>query len=91
MLNIVVSKKFRKDLSVAMKRGFDMNLLDRVVDMLANEEKLPAQYQDHALIGEYKEFRECHVKPNWLLIYRVDNEDLELYLFRTGTHSDLFK
>ncbi|MDO4935802.1 MAG: type II toxin-antitoxin system YafQ family toxin [Phascolarctobacterium sp.] len=91
MLNIVVSKKFRKDLSVAMKCGFDMNLLDRVVDMLANEETLPAQYQDHALIGEYKKFRECHVKPNWLLIYRVDNEDLELYLFRTGTHSDLFK
>lgn len=90
MLNIVISKKFRKDLSAAMKRGFDMDLLNTVVDMLANEEILPAQYQDHALIGKYKEFRECHIKPNWLLIYRVDNEDLELYLFRTGTHSDLF-
>ena len=56
---------------------------------LANEEELPANYNDHALIGNYKDFRECHIEPNWILIYNKDNEDLELFLFRTGTHSYL--
>ena len=91
MLNIVTSKKFQRDLSLAMRRGFDMDLLDNVVMMLANEEKLPAKYRDHGLTGEYKDFRECHIKPDWLLVYRIDDEDLELYLFRTGSHSDLFR
>lgn len=91
MLNIITSKKFRRDLQLAMSRGFDMNLLDEVVTKLANCEKLEAQYRDHALIGNYVSFRECHIKPNWVLIYRIDEKDLELFLFRTGTHSDLFK
>lgn len=91
MLNIITSNKFRKDLALAMKRGFDMDLLDDVVMMLANERKLPAKYCEHSLSGEYKGFKECHIKPNWLLIYRIDGDDLELYLFRTGSHSDLFK
>lgn len=91
MLNIVTSKKFHRDLSLAMKRGFDMDLLDNVVMMLANEEKLPAKYHDHSLTGEYKDFRECHIKPDWLLVYRIDDDDLELYLFRTGSHSDIFR
>jgi len=54
------------------------------------KEKLDNKYRDHALRGEYQGFRECHIEPDWLLIYRIENEALELFLFRTGTHSDLF-
>ena len=90
MRKIVASNKFRKDLSLAVKRGFDMKLLRDVVNMLAKGKTLEPKYRDHPLIGEYEDFRECHIKPDWLLIYRIDDEELELYLFRTGTHSDLF-
>ena len=55
-----------------------------------NQEKLPEKYCDHPLFGNYKDFRECHIQPDWLLIYSIDDKDLELYLFRTGTHSDLY-
>ena len=57
---------------------------------LANQEVLDDKYYDHALSGDYSDFRECHVKPDWLLVYSVDDEELELFLFRTGSHSDLF-
>ena len=90
MRKIVASNRFKKDLAQAAKRGFDLNLLGNVVTMLANGETLDPKYKDHPLIGDYEDFRECHVKPDWLLIYRIDDEELELYLFRTGTHSDLF-
>ena len=58
--------------------------------MLARQEPLPGIYRDHNLSGEYHNFRECHVEPDWLLIYRIENKELELFLFRTGTHSDIF-
>lgn len=90
MLAIVRSNRFLKDLRVAAKRGFDLSLLDDVVTKLANQEALEPKYQDHSLSGNYKDFRECHVKPDWLLVYSIDDEELELFLFRTGTHSDLF-
>lgn len=90
MLNIVRSNRFDKDLKLAIKRGFDIKLLDEVVTKLQKGEKLDPQYKDHALLGNYNDFRECHIQPDWLLIYRIDDEELELYLFRTGTHSDLF-
>ena len=90
MRKIVASNKFKKDLDIAYKRGFALNLLNTVVTTLANGEKLDPKYKDHPLIGDYADFRECHIKPDWLLIYRIDDEELELYLFRTGTHSDLF-
>ena len=90
MLNIVVSNRFKKDLKQAMKRQLDMATLNGVVDKLANGEALPAKHRDHELSGDYSGFRECHIAPDWLLIYRVEAEDLILYLFRTGTHSDLF-
>ena len=90
MRKIVASNKFKKDLVQAAKRGFNLKLLDEVVTMLANGEILDSKYRDHPLIGGYEDFRECHIKPDWLLIYRIDDEELELYLFRTGTHSDLF-
>ena len=90
MLNIIRSKRFNKDLQIAIKRGFDMDLLDSVISKLANGKTLEKRYRDHALLGNYEDFRECHIKPDWILIYRIDDEDLELFLFRTGTHSDLF-
>lgn len=87
---IVQTSKFKKDLKTAIKRGYDINLLGTVVDTLASGEALPAKYKDHALIGNYKDCRECHITPDWLLIYEIDGEELYLYLTRTGTHSDLF-
>ena len=90
MLNIVRSNRFIKDLRLAIKRGFKIELLEEVVNKLANQEELPEKFHDTPLLGEFKDFRECHIQPDWLLIYSVDDEELELYLFRTGTHSDLF-
>ena len=90
MLSIVTSNQFLKDLKLAKKRGLDLACLNEVVNKLANKETLDPKYQDHALSGIYQDFRECHVKPDWLLIYSIDDEELELLLFRNGTHSDLF-
>lgn len=90
MLNIVVSNQFKKDLKLAQKRGFDLELLNFVVETLANQQTLSEKFRDHNLSGEYSGFRECHIQPNWLLIYKADDKELILFLFRTGTHSDLF-
>lgn len=90
MLVIVRTNKFLKDLRLAKKRGLDLTLLDEVVTKLANQEVLDEKYHDHALSGDFSDFRECHIKPDWLLIYAIDDEELELFLFRTGSHSDLF-
>ena len=92
MLKVELTKKFRKDLKRMRKRGFDMSKLDSVVICLAKEQKLPDKYRDHALRNsrEYNDLRECHIQPDWLLVYRIDNGTLTLVLFRTGTHSDLF-
>lgn len=90
MLKIVSSNQFKKDLKRAKKRGFDFDRLTEVVNMLADQQNLPERYRDHNLIGDYSGFRECHVQPDWLLIYRIDDDQLELFLFRTGTHADLF-
>lgn len=90
MLRIVPSNKFKKDLKLAVKRGYDIKLLENVVNRLANEEPLEPKYKDHTLSGDYSGFRECHITPDWLLIYKVINDELVLFLSRTGTHSDLF-
>ena len=90
MLRIVASKRFKKDLKLASKRGLNLDLLRQVVDTLAAEEPLGRQYRDHELTGDYTGFRECHIQADWLLIYRVEAQELELFLFRTGSHSDLF-
>ncbi len=90
MLEIVLSNRFKKDLKLAARRGYDLDLLDQVVKTLAKQEPLPEKYRDHPLTGDYIGFRECHVQPNWLLIYRIDDGELILFLSRTGTHSDLF-
>lgn len=91
MLSVISSNKFKKDLKLAIKRGFNIELLREVVNTLANQEHLDDKYRDHSLIGEYSGFRECHIEPDWLLVYRIDQKELELFLFRTGTHSDLIK
>lgn len=91
MYNVVASNKFKRDLKLAIKRKFDITLLDEVVSILQKGEKLPEKYHDHPLVGNYAGCRECHIQSNWLLVYEISNEDLILYLTRTGTHSDLFK
>ena len=90
MLDIVVSNRFKKDLKLAMKRGYNMALLETVVECLASGQLLEKRYQDHLLTGEYGGFRECHITPDWLLVYQVRDTELVFFLSRTGTHSDLF-
>lgn len=83
--------QFKKDLKTVQKRGLKIELLTDVLNLLANGDKLPEKYKDHALTGNYSHCRECHIQPDWLLIYEYANNDLILYLTRTGSHSDLFK
>ena len=90
MLDVILSNQFKKDLKLAQKRGYDLELLNSVVDTLANCEPLEEKYRDHGLTGKYAGFRECHIQPDWLLVYRADESELILFLSRTGTHSDLF-
>ena len=90
MLTIKYETTFKKDFKRIVKRGYDVRLLERVIAILANEEPLPDKYRDHALSGDYSDCRECHITPDWLLIYKIDNNELILYLTRTGTHRDLF-
>ncbi len=90
MLSIVPSNQFKSDLKLAKKRGLDLALLAIVVDTLAAQQPLDTKYRDHSLTGNYRGFRECHIEPDWLLVYRTEDELLELFLFRTGTHADLF-
>ena len=87
---IVQTGKFKKELKLVRKRGYDLSLLAVVVDALAAGEELPAKYRDHSLSGNYSKCRECHITPDWLLIYEIADDELILYLTRTGTHSDLF-
>lgn len=90
MYKIRPSTKFQKDLKKVQKRGYDISLLTTVLNILANGESLPPKYKDHNLSGNYKGCRECHITPDWLLIYEILDDELILYLTRTGTHSALF-
>lgn len=90
MLDIVPSNQFKKDLKLAQKRGLKLDKLRTVVNALAARQTLDEKYRDHSLTGNYRDFRECHIEPDWLLVYRVNEDELELFLFRTGSHSDLF-
>ena len=83
--------QFKKDYKLAMRRGLDISLLDDVIRKLASGESLPEKYRDHALNGNWVGYRECHIQPNWLLIYHIHKDILVLTLTRTGTHSDLFQ
>lgn len=89
MLKINSSGRFKKDLRICQKRGYDLRLLEAVIDILRIPDQLPIQNKDHFLKGDYSGRRECHIASDWLLIYEIYED--ELYLVRTGTHSDLFR
>jgi mRNA interferase YafQ len=81
--------KFKKDYRLAKKRGEDITLLREIVTLLANGKKLPEKNRDHALTNDWAGFRECHIAPDWLLVYKKEDDILVLTLTRTGSHSDL--
>ena len=87
---VKLTTQFKKDYKLAMRRGLDIRLLEDVIADLAMGIPLPAKYRDHALSGNWTGHRECHVLPDWLLVYRIDDNVLVLTLSRTGSHSDLF-
>ncbi len=87
---VKTTAQFKKDYKLAMKRGLKINLLEAVIAALAMGETLPGKNKDHALTGNWVGHRECHIQPDWLLVYRIEDNILVLTLARTGTHSDLF-
>jgi mRNA interferase YafQ len=86
--NLISATQFRRDVKLAERRGKDMAKLQALIVFLAAGGPLPPRYKDHSLGSKWRHFRDCHIEPDWLLIYKVDGDDL--YLVRTGTHSDLF-
>ena len=90
MLEVKITSKFKKDYKLVKKRKLDLNLLKQVVFKIANEISLDEKHKDHELTGKYKGFRECHIQPDWLLIYLIEDQTLTLTLTRTGSHADLF-
>ncbi len=91
MLTLKTTAQFRKDYKLLKKRGYNLNLLEEVLQSLLEEKLLAEKLRDHALTGNYSGFRECHISPDWLLIYQINSGLLLLIASRTGTHSDLFK
>ncbi len=87
---VKATTQFKKDYKLAMKRGLKINLLEDIIAALAMDEPLPEKNKDHALTGNWVGHRECHILPDWLLVYRIEDDVLVLTLARTGTHSDLF-
>ena len=88
MLDIRYSTRFKKDFKTCVKRHYKLELLQQVIDILRIPDTLPPKNTDHSLSGNYAGYRECHITPDWLLIYRIDGN--ELLLYRTGLHADLF-
>lgn len=90
MLELVTTSQFRKDLKRIKKRGLNLQKLEQILTQLRKQEILDIKYRDHALSGNYLGFRECHIEPDWLLVYAIDKGKLILTASRTGSHSDLF-
>ena len=88
---IKYTTQFKKDYKLAKRQNKDIQLLKDLVDLLADGRPLPEKYNDHPLQGNWKGFRECHILPDWLLIYKQEQEVLVLTMVRTGSHSDLFR
>ena len=88
--DIKTYKQYDRDVKLAVRRGLDMEQLLTVVDILRKGEALPPKYRNHLLTGDYKGYWECHIEPDWLLIYEKDTAIRILSLYRTGTHADLF-
>lgn len=87
---VTVTATFRREYKLAIKRGLKIKLLDDIIRKLKRGEDLPPNNRDHALTGSYRGFRECHILPDWLLIYKIEDDILVLTLSRTGSHTDLF-
>lgn len=92
MLRLAFTGQFKKDYKLAIKRGCDPKKLEKVISILCSEEPLPSSYRDYALVNSknYQGMRECHIEPDWLLVYKIIRDTLILKLIRTGSHSDLF-
>lgn len=88
MRNLIRGAQFRRDVKLAQRRGKDISKLRQLILLLAEGQPLPPRYKDHPLSGDWKHYRDCHIESDWLLIYKIEGDDL--YLVRTGTHSDLF-
>ena len=89
--DVQFTNQFKKDLKLARKQNKKLDKLFDVITILANGGTLDVKYRDHALTGTYKDTRECHIEPDWLLIYEIQNNVLVLMLYRIGSHSELFK
>lgn len=87
---IEFSNQFKKDIKLCKKRNFDISILEKVLIILREKGELPLKFKPHKLSGNYSNFWECHLKPDWLVIWLQNDEDKIIYLDRTGTHSDLF-
>ena len=90
MLKVKMTSQFKKDWKKIVKRNYNIKKFEKVLSLLINEQSLDEKYKDHKLIGDYEGCHECHIEPDWLLIYYIENDILTLTLSRTGTHSDLF-
>ena len=92
MLELDLSSQFKKDLKKVKKQGKNKSKLDAIIHLLQKEMVLPTKYRDHELIGNWKGYRECHIAPDWLLVYKIHHKQVKLLrLARTGSHSELFK
>jgi mRNA interferase YafQ len=89
-LKVTRSSKFKKDYKLAKKQKKDLGLLVDIIQKLANRENIPSKFRDHKLSGRLKDYRELHLQPDWLLIYRIDEANNELQLARLGSHSELY-
>ena len=90
MYKVIYTTKFKKQRKLLKSRNYDITLLDETIGKLARGETLPEAYRDHALQGKWKGYRDCHILPDWILIYKIDKGILTLVLSETGSHSDLF-
>ncbi len=90
MYTIKTTNRFEKSLKLCIRRNYDLNLLKEIIDILQKGESLPANNKAHKLTGKYSDCWECHIKPNWLLVWKINEDELVLLLMDTGTHSDLF-
>ncbi|MFI3299792.1 MAG: type II toxin-antitoxin system YafQ family toxin [Candidatus Gastranaerophilales bacterium] len=90
MYKIIYSTQMKRSLKLIKKRGKNLSKLNTVLNILASGEQLPEKFKDHNLVGNYNKYRECHIEPDWLLIYTIEEDVLILTLVQTGTHSDLF-
>jgi len=91
MYKLTYTHQFKKDLRKCQKRGLDMQALHQVIRLLAETGTLPQEYRPHMLAGTHKNIWECHIKPDWLLLWKQNDEELILIMTNTGTHSDIFK